>query len=97
MNQPTFRFARTFALFWAVAMSLMLTLSAPVSAAEEEAQTRHFERLRSREPETIETSSLHLDALRDLKQVNAHLVEAAAYPLLRASGALLSTRIKAAE
>lgn len=66
-------------------------------AAEEEAQTRHFERLRSRDPETIETSSLHLDALRDLKQVNAHLVEAAAYPLLRASGALLSTRIKAAE
>ncbi len=34
MNQPTFRFARTFALFWAVAMSLILTFSTPVSAAE---------------------------------------------------------------
>ena len=66
-------------------------------AAEEEAQAAHFERLRSRERETIETSSMHLDALRDLKQVNAHLVEAAAYPLLRAKGELLSSRIKAAD
>ncbi len=34
MNQPTYRFARTFAFFWAIAMSLILSLSAPVSAAE---------------------------------------------------------------
>ena len=30
-------------------------------------------------------------ALRDLKQVNSHLIEGAAYPLLRARGALLRT------
>lgn len=34
MNQPTFRFARTFALYWAVAMSLILTFFVPASAAE---------------------------------------------------------------
>jgi phosphate:Na+ symporter len=44
----------------------------------------------------METSSLHLDALRDLKQLNSHLIEAAAYPVLRARGALLPTRLKAA-
>jgi phosphate:Na+ symporter len=44
----------------------------------------------------METSSLHLDALRDLKQLNSHIIEAAAYPLLRARGALLATRLKAA-
>ena len=43
----------------------------------------------------METSSLHLDALRDLKRVNAHLVEAAAYPILRQRGELLPSRIRA--
>lgn len=65
--------------------------------AEADAYSAHFERLRGRQRETIETSSLHLDALRDLKQVNAHLVEAAAYPLLRARGELLPSRIRLAE
>jgi len=36
---------------------------------------------------------LQLDLLRDLKRVNAHLVEAAAYPILRSEGALLPTRL----
>ncbi len=79
------------------AARVLASEKATFRAAEEEAQAAHFERLRSRERETIETSSMHLDALRDLKQVNAHLVEAAAYPLLRAKGELLSSRIKAAE
>lgn len=65
--------------------------------AEADAYAAHFDRLRSRDREAIETSSLHVDALRDLKQVNAHLVEAAAYPLLRARGELLPSRIRLAE
>jgi Na+/phosphate symporter len=44
------------------------------------ATTAHFERLRGGGIETAETSSLHLDALRDLKLVNAHLVAAACIP-----------------
>ena len=34
MNQPTFHSIRTVAFFWAIAMSLILTFSAPLSAAE---------------------------------------------------------------
>lgn len=61
---------------------------------ESRAMQAHFGRLRSGDVATIETSSLHLDALRDLKRVNAHLVEAAAYPVLQQRGDLLPTRIK---
>jgi cytochrome c-type protein NapB len=34
MNQPTFRFARIFAIFWAIAMSLCLSFAAPLQAAD---------------------------------------------------------------
>jgi phosphate:Na+ symporter len=44
---------------------------------------------------TAETSSLHLDLVRDLKRVNAHLVAAAAYPVLKGQGELLSSRVRA--
>jgi hypothetical protein len=46
-------------------------------------------------PETTETSALHLDALRDLKSVNKHIVAAtAAYPVLESKGELLATRLR---
>ncbi|MBL8553056.1 MAG: Na/Pi cotransporter family protein [Phenylobacterium sp.] len=61
---------------------------------ETEAVAAHFERLRSGNPKTVETSSLHLDALRDLKRINSHLVEASAYPILRTGGELLPSRLK---
>jgi phosphate:Na+ symporter len=61
---------------------------------EEDAVAAHFLRLRSGNIETMETSALHLDALRDLKTVNAHLVEAAAYPILRQRGQLLPSRVR---
>jgi phosphate:Na+ symporter len=54
----------------------------------------HFGRLRARQPETAETSALHLDALRDLKNVNTHIVAAAAYPVLQSKGELLPTRLR---
>jgi len=37
---------------------------------------------------------LDLDVLRDLKQMNAHLVAAAAYPVLAGQGALLASRLR---
>jgi phosphate:Na+ symporter len=43
--------------------------------------------------ESVETSSLHLDMLRDLKRINAH-VAAAAYPVLEKRGELLSSRLR---
>lgn len=62
---------------------------------ESTATDAHFERLRSGEMDSIETSTLHLDALRDLKSVNASLVAAAAYPILEKTGELLPTRLRA--
>jgi phosphate:Na+ symporter len=54
----------------------------------------HFERLRSKRVESAETTSLHLDALRDLKIVNGHVVAAAAYPVLENKGEILPSRLR---
>jgi phosphate:Na+ symporter len=64
---------------------------------EAEATASHFARLRAGRIDTTETSSLHLDALRDLKRVNAHLVAAAAYPVLERKGGLLVSRLRDTE
>lgn len=62
---------------------------------ENAATNAHFERLRSGRQDTTETSSLHLDLLRDMKLVNSHIVAAAAYPVLERTGDLLPSRIAA--
>lgn len=64
---------------------------------EAAATQAHFARLREGRPKTAETSALHLDVVRDLKRVNAHLVEAAAYPVLKGQGKLLPTRLRPEE
>jgi phosphate:Na+ symporter len=61
---------------------------------ESTATDAHFQRLREGHFETVETSTMHLDALRDLKSVNANLVAAAAYPVLERKGELLPTRLR---
>ncbi|TWB18805.1 phosphate:Na+ symporter [Nitrospirillum amazonense] len=61
---------------------------------ENAATTAHFARLSAGRVDSTETSALHLDLLRDLKRVNTHLVEAAAYPVLERSGDLLPSRLK---
>jgi phosphate:Na+ symporter len=53
--------------------------------AELEAADRHFERLREGRPETLETTSLHLDILSDLKRIHSHICSVA-YPVLDAHG-----------
>ena len=55
--------------------------------AELEAADRHFERLREGRPESLETTSLHLDALADLKRIHSHICSVA-YPVLEAAGEL---------
>jgi phosphate:Na+ symporter len=61
---------------------------------ESAATEAHFARLRSGRVDTASTSTLHLDAVRDLKSVNTHLVAAAAYPVLESKGDLLPTRLR---
>ncbi|PWC66628.1 Na/Pi cotransporter [Azospirillum sp. TSH7] len=63
---------------------------------ETSATEAHFARLRAGRKESVETSALHLDILRDLRRINAHLV-AAAYPVLDQSGELLPSRLKRGE
>jgi phosphate:Na+ symporter len=53
---------------------------------------RHFARVREGRQASIETSGLHLDVVRDLKRIDAHLA-ATAYPLLERTGALKPTRL----
>ncbi len=62
--------------------------------AEDAATQAHFARLRTGNTDRVEAGALHLDVLRDLKQVNAHLVAAAAYPVLKTQGELLPSRLR---
>jgi phosphate:Na+ symporter len=55
--------------------------------AELAATERHLDRLREGRPETIETTSLHLDVLRDLRRIHSHICSVA-YPVLDAAGEL---------
>jgi phosphate:Na+ symporter len=57
--------------------------------AELAAAERHFERLREGRPETLETTSLHLDVLRDLKRIHSHICSVA-YPVLDSIGEMLA-------
>ncbi|HEY4970793.1 MAG TPA: Na/Pi cotransporter family protein [Steroidobacteraceae bacterium] len=54
---------------------------------------RYLSRLREGTPDTIESYSLDLDILRDLKRIHSHLCSAA-YPVLERAGALQRSRLK---
>ena len=61
--------------------------------AEIAASESHLARLREGRPESVETSALHIDVLRDLKRIHSHIC-ATAYPVLEAAGELLSSRLR---
>ncbi len=63
--------------------------------AEIAASDSHLSRLREGRPESVETSALHIDILRDLKRIHSHIC-ATAYPVLEANGELLSSRLRGA-
>ncbi len=52
----------------------------------------HFDRLRDGTAKSVETSSIHLDTIRDLKQINS-LLASMAYPVLEEHGILQGTRL----
>ena len=62
----------------------LIAEKATLRAAELAASESHLERLRERRPESIESSSLHLDVLRDLKRIHSHICSVA-YPVLQAA------------
>src|SRR6185437_15938402 len=65
-------------------------------SAEMAAADSHYARLREGRAESIETSSIHLDIIRDLKRVHGHITSVA-YPILEAAGELRDTRLMAQE
>ncbi|AZO37325.1 MAG: Na/Pi cotransporter family protein [Mesorhizobium sp.] len=61
---------------------------------EKETSASHFLRLREGTAKSIETSSIHLDTIRDLKQINS-LLASIAYPVLEERGLLGGSRLRA--
>jgi len=54
---------------------------------------RHVARLQENTPQSIVTSSLHIDLISDLKRINSHICSIA-YPILEQAGVLAATRLK---
>lgn len=53
----------------------------------------HIARLQDHTPQSMETSSLHLDLISELKRINSHICSIA-YPILESAGALADTRLR---
>ena len=60
---------------------------------EHEYAANHIGRLQDNTAQSIETSSLHIDLISDLKRINSHICSIA-YPILESAGALSQTRIR---
>lgn len=71
----------------------LIAAKAELRTTEFAAAERYLTRLRDGSPETIESISLDLDILRDLKRIHSHLCSAA-YPVLERAGALQSSRLR---
>ncbi|WP_395058388.1 Na/Pi cotransporter family protein [Polaromonas sp.] len=55
--------------------------------------TTHLGRLSDRTTQSMETSSLHIDLISDLKRINSHICSIA-YPILDSAGALAPNRLR---
>jgi phosphate:Na+ symporter len=71
----------------------LMEMKVYVRRLEKRSAERHLERLRDGRLESLQTSSLHLDMLRDLKRINAHIVSVA-HPILDESGLLIESRLR---
>jgi phosphate:Na+ symporter len=63
-------------------------------AMERESSERHIQRLRAGTVESIDSSPIHLDVIRDLAQINS-LLSSTAYPILEDGGHLHRSRLRA--
>ena len=60
--------------------------------AERDSRKRHLKRLQGGRADSFETSDIHLETLRALREFNSHIA-AVAYPILYQNGQLLETRL----
>jgi phosphate:Na+ symporter len=72
---------------------LLMAQKAEFRDMERACARAHLDRLRYQTPESIETSSLHLDIINEFKRMNSHLC-AIAYPILEEAGVLARTRLR---
>lgn len=63
---------------------------------EKKALDAHMKRIQEGVPETIATSSIHLDILRDYRRINSYMVSVA-YTILEGAGELRESRLKRSE
>jgi phosphate:Na+ symporter len=71
----------------------LVTEKATLRTDEFAAAESHLARLREGRMESIESSSLHLDILRDLKRIHSHICSVA-YPVLERAGELQASRLR---
>lgn len=71
----------------------LMEAKVPIRQKEKRSVERHMDRLQQRQPETLQTTSMHMDVLRDLKRINGHLMSVAA-PILEEAGLLRESRLK---
>ena len=71
----------------------LMEVKVHVRRLEKQSSDRHLARLRDGRADSLQTSSLHLDMLRDLKRINAHIVSVA-HPILDESGLLIESRLR---
>ncbi len=63
-----------------------------IKRQERSSRKRHFKRLQNSEVQSFDTSDIHLETLRALREFNSHIA-AVAYPILYQKGQLLETRL----
>ena len=71
---------------------LLVAEKAEVARLERKSRKRHLKRLARGGASSFDSSDLHLETLRALKDLNAHFAEVA-YPILYRNGQLLETRL----
>lgn len=74
----------------------LMQIKVDIRRLEKQSSDRHLGRLRDGLTESMQTSSLHLDMLRDLKRINAHIVSVA-HPILNESGLLDESRLRSSQ
>ena len=72
---------------------LLATERSEIKKAERKSRKLHLARLHSGREESFESSNMHLETLRALRDINGH-ISAIAYPILNRNGQLLETSLK---
>jgi phosphate:Na+ symporter len=72
----------------------LLAAKGKIRGLERRYTDSHMARLVSGRIDTRDSSSLHLDIMRDLKRIHTHVV-AVAYPILERKGELAASRLRA--